>query len=183
MLNEIEAIQMGNHTIFEQVYKTHHQKLYFYILSKTSSNYIAEEIVQTVFIKLWNYRTNLSTEISIETQIFRIAKTSLIDLLRKNATLKKVADTYKDLISIEEENIMSELVKKETGKKISLIIEQMPPVRKKVFTLSREQGLSHKEIANQLKLTPKNVENHIAKALKQLKKAILLFLFLFLFFF
>lgn len=174
-LNEITAIQQGDETIFELVYKKHHEKLYFYILKKTSSNYIAEEIVQLAFIKLWKYRQNLSSDIPLESQIFRIAKTTLIDHLRKNATQRSLIEKYNDIIPIEYENIMSSLLKKEMGERISIVVENMPPIRKKVFKLSREAGLSHKEIASKLALTPKNVENHITKAIKQLKKALFIF--------
>jgi RNA polymerase sigma-70 factor (family 1) len=177
-LNEIAAIQHGDETIFEQVYEKHHEKLYFYIFKKTSSNYIAEEVVQLAFIKLWNYKQSLSTDIPLEAQIFRIAKTSLIDLLRKNANQRRLIENYKDIVPVEDENVFSTLMKKEMGERISVIIEEMPPVRKKVFKLSREGGLSHKEIADQLSLTPKNVENHITKAIRQIKKS-LLFLHLF----
>lgn len=175
LLNEIAAIQRGDETVFEQVYERHHEKLYFYIFKKTSSNYIAEEVVQLAFIKLWNYRQSLSTDIPIEAQIFRIAKTSLIDLLRKNANQRRIIENYKDIVPVEDENVMSALMKKEMGERISTLIEEMPPVRKKVFKLSREGGLSHKEIAEQLSLTPKNVENHISKAIRQIKKALLFF--------
>lgn len=172
-MNEIAAIQQGDEIIFEQVYKAHHEKLYFYILKKTASNYIAEEVVQLTFIKLWNYRQSLSTDLSLEVQIFRIARTSLIDLLRKHAIQRGIIENYKDIVPIEDENVMSALMKKEMGERIATLIEEMPTVRKKVFKLSREGGLSHKEIANQLSLTPKNVENHISKAIRQIKKAIL----------
>lgn len=175
LLKEISAIQQGDKAVFEQVYEMHHEKLYCYILKKTSSNYIAEEVVQLAFIKLWNYKHSLSIDIPIEAQIFRIAKTSLIDLLRKNANQRKLADNYKDLVPFEDENVMSALMKKEMGERISMVIEEMPLIRKKVFKLSREAGLSNKEIAEQLLLTPKNVENHISKAIRQIKKALLLF--------
>ncbi len=174
-MNEIAAIQRGDETIFEQVYQTHHEKLYFYILKKTSSNYLAEEVVQLAFIKLWNYRQSLSADISLEAQIFRIAKTSLIDLLRKNANQRRVIENYKDIVPVEDENVMSALMKKEMGERITALIKNMPPVRQKVFKLSREGGLSHKEIAEQLSLTTKNVENHISKAIRQIKKALFFF--------
>jgi RNA polymerase sigma-70 factor (ECF subfamily) len=174
-LNEIAAIQKGDETVFELVYERHHEKLYFYILKKTSSAYIAEEVVQLAFIKLWTYRRSLSFEVPLEAQIFRIARTSLIDLLRKNANQRSLLENYKDIVPVEGENVMSSLMKKEMSERISSLIEEMPAVRKKVFKLSREGGLSNKEIAEQLSLTPKNVENHISKAIKQIKKALLIF--------
>lgn len=88
-LTETLAIRNGNRNAFNGLYQRLHQKLYFYVLKQTSSAYIAEEIVQITFIKLWEYRASLSDAIAIDSQVFRIAKTSLIDLLRKRATERK----------------------------------------------------------------------------------------------
>ncbi|MEQ1552775.1 MAG: sigma factor-like helix-turn-helix DNA-binding protein [Ferruginibacter sp.] len=52
------------------------------------------------------------------------------------------------------------------------MVENLPPIQKKVFKLSRNEGLSHREIAEKLSLTPKNIENHITKAIKQIKKGL-----------
>lgn len=171
-MNDIFAIQQGNESVFEQVYALHHEKLYFYILNKTGSKYIAEEVVQLTFIKLWNYRQSLSTTITIDAQLFRIAKTTLIDLLRKSATQRRIIESIKDDVPFANNDTISGIVKKETAERIAALIESLPPVCKKVFKLSREMGLSHKEIAQQLSLTTKNVENHIAKAIRQLKKGL-----------
>jgi len=82
-LNTVYQIRSGNELVFQQVFNEYHGKLYFYILKKTNSEYMAEEVVQLSFIKLWNTRENLNEEFSISTQLFRIAKTTLIDLVRK----------------------------------------------------------------------------------------------------
>lgn len=171
-MKEIFAIQQGDEIVFEQVYAAHHEKLYFYIFSKTSSNYIAEEVVQLTFIKLWKYRQSLSTTLTIEAQLFRISKTTLIDLLRKNANQRRLIENIKDEIPLTDDNAMMHLQQKQTAERIAVLIENLPPVCKKVFKLSREVGLTHREIAEQLSLTPKNVENHIAKAIRQLKKGL-----------
>lgn len=171
-MKEIIAIQQDDQQTFEQVFAEYHQKLYFYILKKTSSSYIAEEVVQLTFIKLWVYRQNLSTKILIEPQIFRIAKTTLIDLLRKNAHQRNIIEGFNNLNLCKNETAISGLQEKETNKHVAALIDKLPPIRKKVFKLSRDMGLSHKEIAQHLSLTPKNVENHISKAIKQLRKAL-----------
>src|SRR5581483_4335645 len=73
----------GDEFYFKQVFDQYHQKLYFFILYKTRSEYIAEEVVQMAFTKLWQCRQTLKEEYTISTQLFRIATTILIDFLRK----------------------------------------------------------------------------------------------------
>ncbi|NOU37489.1 MAG: RNA polymerase sigma-70 factor [Ferruginibacter sp.] len=171
-MNQIQAIQNNNNAAFEKLYAQQHEKLYFYILNKTNSKYIAEEVVQLSFIKLWNYRKSLNPEIAIEAQLFRIAKTVLIDLLRKNNTSKKGILHLTEKIQTKPDDILEDLDTKDLNKNIYTIVENLPPIQKKVFKLSRNEGLSHREIAEKLSLTPKNIENHITKAIKQIKKGL-----------
>src|SRR5215475_14987159 len=82
-LPSIKEIKDGDEFFFKQVFEEYHQKLYFFILYKTKSEYIAEEVAQMAFTKLWQSRQTLREEYTISTQLFRIATTILIDFLRK----------------------------------------------------------------------------------------------------
>lgn len=84
-MENLVAIKEGCLTTFKMVYFQYHAKLYAYLVSKSSSSYIAEEVVQLTFIKLWNSRLNISEQFPIDVQLFRIARTILIDELRKDA--------------------------------------------------------------------------------------------------
>ncbi len=166
----ILSIKNDDIAAFEQVYFEYYEKLYSYYLRKTQSVFIAEELAQETFIKLWIYRKTLSEEVPIAAQIFRIAKTIFIDTLKK----KKL-----EIISIEEVYNFDKgggqfdtMATREFAKLVSDSIETLPPIRKKVFKLSRENGMSHQEIAQMLAISPKSVNNHITKAIKQLKQLI-----------
>ena len=89
-INTIAAIKEGDAFIFSELFNDYHQKVYFYILSKSHSQYIAEETTQLTFIKLWKYRASLDESLPISQQVFRIAKTTFIDLLRKEAVQAKL---------------------------------------------------------------------------------------------
>ena len=78
-----KELRDGDEFYFRKVFDQYHQKLYFFILYKTKSEYIAEEVVQMAFTKLWQSRQTLQEEYTISTQLFRIATTTLIDFLRK----------------------------------------------------------------------------------------------------
>lgn len=169
-MHDIEALKQGLDIAFEDIYRQFHQKLYFFFLKHTADQYMAEELTQITFMRLWLYRSALSDELGLPEQLFRIAKTSLIDALRKNKNERKKVNAYRDQ-QIEERTAWP-FHQFDLARQLHNGINAMPPVQQKVFRLSRMDGLSHKEIADHLSISPKSVEKHITKALKVLKELI-----------
>ena len=169
----IKELKDGDAFYFKRVFDQYHQKLYFFILYKTKSDYIAEEVVQMAFTKLWQCRQTLKEEYTISTQLFRIATTILIDYLRKYNN-KDAVTAGLDVVNIEKgiDSTTEKMIGAELQKRISEAVNEMPPVRKQVFEMSREHGMSYREIAETLSVSSKTVETHIYKALKQIKKYI-----------
>ncbi|MDP4263224.1 MAG: RNA polymerase sigma-70 factor [Bacteroidota bacterium] len=171
-MDYVGEIKQGNKLVFEEVYYRYHERFYFYVLKNTRSEDIAEEVVQMSFIKIWEKRTDLSNSFPIEVQIARVARSIMIDILRKKASERKALETIK-----ENANTViagDTAAGKELIIKVSEAIETLPPECRKIFILSREEGLTYTEIANQLSISPKTVENQISKALKAVRKAVAL---------
>ena len=169
----IKELKDGNEFHFKQVFDLYHQKLYFFIHYKAKSEYIAEEVVQMAFTKFWQCRQTLQEEYTVSTQLFRIATTILIDFLRKYNNKDAITDRL-DVLDIEKgiDSTNEKMRGAELQKRISEAVNELPPVRKQVFEMSREQGMSYREIAETLSVSSKTVEAHIYKALKQIKKHI-----------
>lgn len=169
-MNDIDNLRKGIEETFENVFNHFHQKLYFFFLKHMGDRHLAEELVQVTFVKLWLHREKLSYEHTLSEQVFRIAKTSMIDTFRKGRTEQQA------LQAIGEQGSATTV---HTGESIDLAdqlqkgIHAMPPVQQKVFLLSRYEGLSNKEIANHLSISPKTVERHITKALRLLRQVIM----------
>lgn len=125
------------------------------------------------FTKLWQSRQTLQEEYTISTQLFRIAGTVLIDFLRKYNNIDAVT-THLDAVIVEKgiDSTNEKIRGAELQKKISEAVNDLPPIRKQVFEMSREQGMSYREIAETLSVSSRTVEAHIYKALKQIKKHI-----------
>jgi RNA polymerase sigma-70 factor (family 1) len=172
-LLSIKELKDGDELYFKKVFDQYHQKLYFFILYKTRSEYIAEEVVQMAFTKLWQSRQTLQEEYTVSTQLFRMATTILIDYLRKYNN-KDAVTARLDVVNIEQgvDSTNEKMSGAELQKRISEAVNELPPVRKLVFEMSREQGMSYREIAQTLSVSSKTVEAHIYKALKQIKKHI-----------
>lgn len=168
-MDDIKELKNGSQETFNEVYYAYHQQLYNYILSRTTSAYFAEEVVQLTFIKLWNSRRHLSEDIDLNVQLFRIAKTTLIDFLRKTHRENNIVHISKDREAEAVNDIYKNVFYKETNSRLEKLVASLPPVRRKIFEMSRYREMSHKEISEQLSIAPKTVENHINLALKYIK--------------
>jgi len=169
-MSQVKEIIEGNRLVYSKVFEEYHHKLYQYIYRYTQSTYLAEETVQLTFVKLWEKREGLSEEYDISTQLFRIAKSTLIDLLRKEKVreTQELSDTY---IAGPQEH--EKFIYKEELQHALSAIEQLPAQSRQVFKLSRLGDLSHKEISTHLSISPKTIEGHITRALKYLRKGLI----------
>lgn len=169
----VNDIRKGKQQAYYQAYQEYHGKLYQYLLRFTGSAYLAEEVVQLTFMKLWENRENLSTQYTLSTQLFRIAKNQLIDLLRKEKLRKtqELSDTF-----VAPAVTAEKIILKEQLQQVFAAMETIPAQSRRVFELSRLDDLSHKEISEQLSISTKTVENHITKAVKQLKSSLAIIL-------
>jgi len=171
----IAALRTGDPAIFEEIYRAWHERVYFYVLGKTGSEWLAEETTQMTFIRLWRSRDKLSDEIEFGIQLFRIARTAMIDEIRKEH--RKQRDRNLDTPAAHDGN--SQQDGRELEQRIAVLIDSMPPVRRQVFRMSRFSGLSYQEIASELSLSVKTVEAHVSKALQYLRRMTVFLSFLF----
>jgi RNA polymerase sigma factor, sigma-70 family len=168
----IYRLQEGDEAAFEKVFHEYHKKLYFFFLRKTKSVDISEELVQETFIKLWSHRKRLNVSLSISIQLFRIAKTTLVDLLRRKAKSRISSLSDDELTALSETQVQPEpadshSVVVQLRKSVSLL----SPMRKKIIEL-RLNGLTNQEIASCLSISIKTVENQINKAFHDIRQNI-----------
>lgn len=163
----IDGLKASNETALRKAFEQFQEPLYRYIFDKTRSPEMAREVVQLTFIKLWKYRQSLQNDIALSSVLFRIARTIMIDELRKQKALRKAE--LNESRSHQWELVTESVSYNDTLRKLELLIKQMPPVRQRVFRLSRLNCYSYNEIAQMLSISTKTVENHINLALKFIK--------------
>lgn len=128
------------------------------------------------FVKVWMYRKNLNPKIKISTQIFQIAKTVLIDEIRKEARRSNKYSFLKHFsLDTHQENGYNKLTTEELRIRIQHITSSLPPMRKRVFEMSRNENLTYKEISEKLSISVRTVDKHIELALRQIKPQLALF--------
>jgi len=162
--------------LYEEIFMGYFPKVKYFITSFIKSPTVAEELAQDVFVKVWE---NFDKIIYIEYRdayIYRIARNKAIDYISR---------IYKEEIPIdnlnfkEEYSIEEDYYAKELELLVELTVNQMPQQRKKVYEMSRIEGFTNDEIAQELGIAKKTVENHLNLALKEIKKIITAFLLFF----
>ena len=176
--NTIAALKTGDRLIFEQVFHDHYESVYFYLLGKTKAKYIAEEGTQLTFIKLWQYKSSLDADIALNIQLFRIVRTTLIDLIRKEEKKNSHAARAAARLPHHSNEVWDDLMVREMKTRLNISMRAMPAVRKRVFEMSRIREMSNKEIASELSISVKAVEFHISKAIRYLKHILPVLLFI-----
>lgn len=165
----ISRLREGDHEAFKILFEMFHAKVFHFYSAKTGED-SAADLTQQTFIKIWKYREGLTTEYSIEQQVFRKSRQIFIDWLRQKARERKHIDTSVQTETIS--NIPEKEVSLETRDEIETSLKKLPPQRRKVFELKHKQGYSYKEIAQNLGISVKTVDNHLLQASSQLRKQI-----------
>ncbi|GAA0533368.1 RNA polymerase sigma factor [Chitinophaga japonensis] len=165
----LDRIRHDDETAFADFFDRYHTHLFFFLRKKTGSDFLAEELVQLTFIKLWNHRRHLAPDIDLPIQLFRIARTTLIDKLRTEAVASKRMHVIREqLETVTETSSLYE--EKEVMERLQLAIDRLPPVRRTIFRMSRLEGLTYKEIAHRLQISPRTVEHQVSHAVRQLQE-------------
>jgi RNA polymerase sigma-70 factor (ECF subfamily) len=133
----------------------------------------AEDVVQDVFLSLWNRRHELTIEGSLVAYLHTSVRYKAIHYIEKNITRRDYLALLADIsVNTLPPNAEVNLQVEELQKTISNTIEKMPPKMQQVYILSRQEQLSHKEIAEQLSVSAETVKKHIQHALQLIKTAI-----------
>lgn len=167
---KIKKINSINSKDFEVLFKEFYNELCNYALKYTKNKEASEEVVQEVFSKIWEKRTFINIQISIKSYLYISVRNKCLQQINHNKTVK----IYEKYISKQERNEFASphenLVYEETIEIFNNALKTMPEKCNVIFKLSRLEGLKHKEIADELKISTKTVEANITKALKILKK-------------
>jgi len=162
----VQSLQKGNVAAFDLLFEGYSSKLYGFALKYFKNESDSEELVQEVFIKVWENRQTLKSELSFKSYLFTIALNQIrkhfnqkVTSLRYLESLQNDAE-FTEYQSINDDNYDSALLQ------INLIIEQMPPRRREIFAKSKMEGKSSKEIAAELNISAGTVDNQVSEALR-----------------
>lgn len=178
----IQLLAKRDENAFEQVFKTHYKSLHAYACTLLNDDANGEEIVQQVFFKLWDRAENISIMGTVAAYLYRAVHNESMNHLKH----QKVKYTHQMHVAYSMKNATESAPKtlqaKELEKKIQVALNDLPEQCRTVFQMSRFEEMKYREIADELDISVKTVENQMGKALKILRVKLVEFLpFLFVF--
>lgn len=155
---------------FYHIYERYFKKLYWFVLKYIKQKEDAEEIVQEVFVKIWESRSKIDVHSSFESFLFTVAYNATISVLRKKASESKYIEHIRSLQHVNNSpDLVDEIYFNELYDKVQSLLNELTPRQKEIFRLNREEGLSHDEIAKKLGISVNTVKKHMANTLAFLK--------------
>lgn len=163
-------IAEGNEAAFTEVFKRYTPRLYAYILRIVKNEQLAREFVQETFLRLWVHRDKLREIHLPGSWLFRIAANLAVEYLRREAIRNNLQDKVYARMKPGEFGVTEAVEEREMAGIIRRAVDSLPEKRKEVYLLSREAGLSHQEIADQLGIAVTTVKTHIGLALQAIRE-------------
>lgn len=163
-------LRNGEAAALDMIFKKYWQPLFISAFNFLRDKESCEDIIQDIFIKIWDRRHEIEIKTSLKAYLFAAMR---YGVYRQVKVGNARVDIFECLDEVFKDSSPYEgLVHKELLAKVDLAIEGLPDKCREVYRLSREEHLSHKEISEKLNISPKTVETHITKALKHLRISI-----------
>ncbi|TZF84093.1 RNA polymerase sigma-70 factor [Pedobacter sp. BS3] len=174
MLTATGSIVSINRKTFEDVYNCYWEKVYAVCYNNIRDVEVAKEMVQDIFKSLWERREELALE-NVANYLIRSAKLKTFEFIRNKTTRQRIDEfNYQGCVNssncTEEQVLFNDL-----KDNVNLLVDTLPCQCKRVYRMSREEGLSNKEIAEKLLISERAVEYHITKAMGMLKQKLAVF--------
>ena len=166
----VSRLNNGDKKAFGMLFLMYADKLAKFSKAFYTDDSDAEEIVQEVFLKIWVKRKEIKDPKTFNSYIYTIAKNLIYNNLKRKVYRTRYYSYLKSSFSFHTNPVEESLKLKELENAIRQIIKDLPSKRKEIFLLSRNEGLSNKEIAKKLNISLRTVETHIYLALKHIKK-------------
>ncbi len=182
----LKAIASGDEFAFRQFYDHWSGRIHAFAFKLSNSEELADELLQEVFIRIWQHRQKLADVENAQAYLFQMARNQTFTLLKQIAREEQVLNDYAAGLSELDNGTQSKLEVSEYHALLTKAMEQLSPKQQEVYTLCQLEGLSYQQAADQLGLSPLTIKTHMQQAIKAVRafmlRHIALFLVLFLYF-
>jgi RNA polymerase sigma-70 factor (family 1) len=165
----IVLLQQDEEGALRPLYESHLKSLHYFILRIAKSKQLAEDVVQDVFLKLWESRAQIDPDQPFKTYLYTIAKRHLLNMLKRAQHETFILEEIRKYSASAEHTTDLQLDYSESNVLLNEAIEKLPPQCKAVFLRCKIQGMSYKEVATELGIAEGTVHAQMVKALKAIK--------------
>ncbi len=165
----ISLLKEGDERAFTEIYERYHSLLYIYAHKKLHDKQESQDIVQEVLTALWNKRFQLSPELSLTAYLFTAVRNKALDLFSHKKVEAKYMMAVQNLIDTSVDSADFLVREHDLKRLIEKEIEALPPRMREAFRLSREERLSHKDVAARMEISEQTASTQIKKALRILR--------------
>lgn len=170
-------LKKGDREAFTAIYERFFAVLYIHAFNRLKDKDEAKDVVQNLFIKLWNKRDSVDFS-NLSNYLYTAVRNGVMNVVSHKAVESKYISTLPQSVVIADCITDHRLRERQLADIIAKEIELLPPKMREVFQLSRFHNLSHKEIAEQLGISEQSVRSHVKNALKILRVRLGLLLYL-----
>lgn len=168
--NLAHRIKYGEKDAYQELFERYAPRIFHFSLSYLKNKADSEELVQDVFMKVWEKREILDSGQNVKAYLFKIAVNTIYDFIRR----KNIESAFNEFAATNSkkssESTWDTVVYKEMQVRINHIVSEMPEQRRRVFHLSKTKGLTNDQIAQKLEISKRTVENQLYRAISFLKE-------------
>lgn len=159
----------GDEAAFGEIFRRYRERLLYYLRKHTKSYEIAEEIVTDIFMKLWTGRELAAKIVDLAAFLHKVGYYKALDFLRTASRHERLQQVYFQYFQdVEERGADDLMIDAQDRQLLYQAINQLPPQRQTIYRMSRQEGLTHAEIAEALGLSPSTVNNQLVAATRSI---------------
>jgi len=170
----VAMVREGSEQAFERIFTVYYPKLCAFVAGYVGSSEAAREIVQDVFLRIWERRESWNVRVTLRAYLYQSVRNRALDHLRHRRTTRAVevplAPMHLDVAT--PGGIDDEVAYRQLVQDVRAAVQQLPERRQTAFVLHRQHGLSYAEIGQVMDVSPRTVEVHISKALQHLREVL-----------
>jgi RNA polymerase sigma-70 factor (family 1) len=165
----LASLKESNVSAFNTIYTQHSKPLYIYLLHKLKDPEHCNDVLQDIFVTLWEKREQLTIDFSFKAYLYQAARYKIIDIYRKDLKYQGYLAYLAEYITVGAETITDRIDNRKKLQEIETAVSHLPEKMREIFILSRFEHQTTRDIAHKTNLSPQTVKNQLSKALRILR--------------
>ena len=165
----LDGLKQNNVSVFNTIYLHYSKPLYIYLLHKLRDPELCSDVLQDIFVTVWEKRDELKIDISLKAYLYQAARYKIVDIYRRDVKYQKYLAELAGYIIVDPSTITDRIDQRKKLEEIENAVNNLPEKMKEIFILSRFEHQSTRDIASKKNLSQQTVKNQISKALRILR--------------